>query len=127
MGYETTLLIGTDTGQTFEDYTYFLVYAAIDMGKMSHSHLLLLPRANHTPEVQKWEFFPMAGDGDEATREDRYGELPQPIPIEAVIRALQKDVDKDKYRPAERALAMAKSFIDTKTPNETISVILYGH
>ncbi len=127
MGYETTLLIGMDTGQTFEDYTYFLVYAAIDMGKISHSHLLLLPHENHTPEVQKWEFFPLAGDGDEPIREDRYGEIPQPIPIDAVIRALKKDVEKDQHRPAERALAIAKTFNDTKLGNETLSVILFGH
>jgi len=127
MGYESTLLIGRDTKQVFEDYTYFMVMATLDLGKISRSNLLLLPWENHESNITQWEYFSPTGDGNIAVREDRYGVRPKPIEMQAVITALEKDIRRDNYRPAVWALALINKMMETKSSNEEYSVLLYGH
>jgi len=127
MGYEVLLLIGRDTKQVFEDLTYFMITATLDMGKCSRSNLLLLPWENRTPEINKWEFYSPAGEPDTSIIEDRYGNLLQPVPLDDIIKALEKDVRRDNYRPAVWALSYLNKMRDDSITNETFSVMLYGH
>jgi len=127
MGYETTLLIGKDTKEVFENYTYFMIIATLDLGKISHSNLLLLPWENPKSNITQWEFLIPVGNEDTIVREDRYNKCLQPIPIQPVIKALEKDIRRNNYRPAVWAVALLNKIQDEKLSNEEYSVLLYGH
>ena len=126
MGYETELLIGKDTGQSFGDEgTYFQIYAHVDMCKMGNSSLFDLPWVNNTPEKNKWYFYPVCGDGETMVTEDCYGELLRPVPITDAIHALEKDIDNNDYRRFKWALALLKTMQEDSP--EGLSVLMYGY
>ncbi len=126
MGYETQLLVGKDTGQSYSDEgTYFMVHAHVDMCKLGNSALFNLPWINKTPEDNKWYFYPPCGDGDTPVTEDRYGEQFKPIPLANVITALEEDASNDDYRRVKWALALLKSIQENS--GEELSVILWGY
>ncbi len=129
MAHEITLLIGKDTGQIFEGYTFFNVETAMNLGKNSRSRIRNLDIVNHTPAVSKWEFNTLVlGDCiDEPVSEDRYGIKPKPVPITNIIAALKQDVSYDGYRPAIRALALLEKIEETKISDEHYSILIYGH
>jgi hypothetical protein len=126
MGYETQLLVGIDTGQLYNEGTFFMLYATIDMCKMGDSALFNLPWLNKTPEKERWYWYPPTGDGNTvAAYEDRYGDIPQPIPIADVIAALEKDIETSEYRRFKWALDMLKALDDGKQIG--LSVLMWGH
>lgn len=128
MGYETELVIGVDTGSTFnadQNEIYFQVYGTIDMCKMGRSAIHDLPTVNETPEKKRWYFFPPAGDGDAQVFKDRYGAFPRPVPIEDVIAALEKDVETSDFRRFKWALGMLRAM--SSTGNEQLSVLSWGY
>jgi len=126
MGYETQLIIGRDTGQSYTDEgTYFMVYAHVDMCKMGDSALFNLPWVNKTPEKEKWYFYAPMGDGDTVVDEDRYGDIPRPVPIADVINALREDVTKNDYRRFKWALALLEAMAEDSP--EGLSVLMWGY
>jgi len=128
MRYETSLIIGKDTKRVVGSFTYFTVIATLNLGKCTRSNLLLLPWENHTPNIQQWEFYAPIGENDiPIVHEDRSNAKMQPIPINDVIKALEKDLLRDQYRPTEWALSILNKINDTAISNEEFSVMLYGH
>ncbi len=126
MAYEVILLIGRNTKKVFEDLTYFQVIATLDLGKCTRSNILLLPWENLKTDTT-FEFFSPTGDNDQSIIEDRYGNRMQPIPLDAVIVALEKDVRRDNYRPASWAISLLNKMREDAITDETFSVMLYGH
>lgn len=126
MGYETQLLIGRDTKNSFEDEgTYFQVYANVDMCKMGNSKVLDLNWRNETPEVNHWYFYAPAGDGNTTITEDRYGDIPKPVPLKQVVEALRADCEKDTYRRFKWALALCEAML--ADGGEDLSVLLWSY
>lgn len=128
MGYETQLLIGEDTGNSYNnDGDYFMVHAVVDMCKMGNSELFNLPWVNKTPDVKKWYWYSPTGDGDTVCTEDRYGDKPQPVPLEDVVNALRRDIEADDgYRRLHWALALCEAML--KQPGgEGFTVLMWGY
>lgn len=126
MGYETQLIVGKDTGNSYSDGgIYFMVHAHVDMCKMGDSALFNLPWVNKTPEKEKWYFYSPMGDGDTIVTEDRYGDMPRPVPIADVINTLREDVTKSDYRRFKWALALLEAM--EKDSPEGLSVLLWGY
>lgn len=127
MGYETQLIIGEDTGQSYsDDGIFFMVHATVDMCKMGDSALFNLPWVNKTPEKEKWYWYSPTGDGDTSYSEDRYGDIPRPVPLADVVNALREDVEKSDYRRFKWALALCESMM--KEPGgERFSVLMWGY
>ncbi len=125
MGYETQLIVGVDTGQSYSDAgTYFQVYATIDMCKLGHQSAVHdLDSVNKTPDEKSWYFYAPAGDGDTPVTKDRYGAMFKPIPIADVIAALEKDAETTDYRRVLWAITMLKAMDKV----ERLSVILWGY
>lgn len=127
MGYETQLLIGHDTGNSFSGTgIFFMVYATIDLCKLGNSALFDLPWENKTPDEASWYWYPPTSDGNTIVSEDPYGDIPQPVPIADVISALEEDVANDDYRRLHWALGMLKA-MQAEARGEELSVLLWGH
>ncbi len=126
MAYKVILLIGRNTKKVFEDLTYFQVIATLDLGKCTRSNILLLPWENLKTDTT-FEFFSPTGDNDQSIIEDRYGNRMQPIPLDAVIAALEKDVRRDNYRPAVWAISLLNKMREDAISDESFTVMLYGH
>lgn len=126
MGYETQLLIGTDTERMFEGRTYFMLAATIDMCKLGHSALFNLPWENETPDEQYWEWYAPTGDGNTPVTEDCYGAKPRPVPIVDVLEALEEDMSNNPdYRRLKWAYHMLLSIHETSP--EQFTVMLWGY
>ncbi len=126
MGYETQLLVGLDTKNSYsDDGTYFMVYAHVDMCRLGDSALFELPWENNTPDKNKWYFYAPCGDGDTQVTEDRYGTRFRPVPLTDVITALEMDTTNTDYCRIKWALALLKSIQENS--NEELTVILWGY
>jgi len=126
MGYETELLVGRDTGDSYSsEGQYFMVYAHVDMCKLGMTAVLDLPWVNKTPEVKKWYWYAPTGDGNTIITEDRYGDMPRPVPIADVITALKEDLVNSDYRRLKWALALLESMEENS--GEELSVLLWGY
>lgn len=125
MGYETTILAGTETTMQDKDGgIYFAVYASIDMCKLgSDSSVLALDWQNKNEEGDYWYHFHRS-DGDTPTKEDCYGDKPKPVPMKDVIRALEVDIGKEEYRRLRWALGLLKEMAND---DENMSVLLFGY
>ena len=128
MGNETQLIIGEDTGQYYPATgTFFMDAALIDMYKMGNSSILELPRKNDTPDKKRWSWYAPTGDGDTPVMEDRYGDIPQPVPIGDVIESLKTDVATGAgYRRFKWALALLQAMEATQGDRE-FKVLVYGY
>lgn len=127
MGYETQLLIGEDTGQSYSDAgIYFMVHATVDMCKMGDSELFNLPWINKTPEKEKWYWYSPTGDADAEIYADRYGDLPRPVPLADVVDALRKDCEDSNYRRLHWALALCEAMLE-KQGGKGFSVLMWGY
>lgn len=126
MGYETQLIIGDATGNTYGGVRYFMTYATIDMCKLGqHSALYDLDWCNKKDSDDPvYGFYAPAGDGDTQITEDRYGDVPKPIPIAKVIKALKKDFMRDDYRRIKWAIAMLEAIEASSTH---VTVLLWGY
>ena len=127
MGYETTLLVGTDTGHAFGgEGTYFQVIATIDLCKLGNSATAALPWKNKTPDVKSWYWYAQTGDGNNHVSTDLYGDQPQPVPISHVIAALEADMQKDDYRRLKWAHSLLMAIYES-AGGENFSVLVWGH
>lgn len=126
MGYETQLLVGHDTGQSYSsDGTFWMSYATVDLCKLGYTELDSLPWKNETPDIEQWYFFPICGDGDTPVTEDRYGTKPRPVPIDDVITALELNAERDEYRRLLWAIGLLKAMKENS--HENLTVILWGY
>lgn len=127
MGYETILLIGKDTKMGFapDEGIYFQVYAHVDMCKLGNSQLFNLPWLNKTPEDKFWFWYAPTGDGDTQIEEDRYGDKPRPVPLLAVLEALEEDMSNADYRRLWWAYQLLLSMHET-SPGE-LSVLMWSY
>lgn len=111
---------------------YFQTYAMVDLCCPGpDTHLLKLDWKNTDKHVV-WYFYE---DGNTAVKQDGYGDSPQPIPVEEVIEALEKDLveslegypgsegdpDSGGYRRFKWAIALLKSMDDDT------QVLFHGH
>ena len=128
MGYETTLLVGQQTNQTYydtekkelsKDYFWFQVYASIDLCKAGN-YKDLEPE-HKTPSY----FYAPAGDGDDQIIEDRYGDKLISTPIEFLINRISEQAEKEEYRRFKWALGMLESMRDNS--KEQLTVLIFGH
>lgn len=125
MGYETQMIIGNATEQEYKGVRYFMTYATIDMYKMGqHTALYELDWNNKDPDEPVWGFYAPAGDGDTPVTSDRYGDVPKPIPIELVIKALEKDMENSDYRRLKWAHAL---LVSIQATIHGATVLLWGH
>ena len=88
MGYETELIVGKQSTLDMDEGIYFSVYATIDMCKCGYESALYNLDWKYTPDDGKpvYSYAP-TGDGNTTVNEDRYGDIPKPIPIKDVILA----------------------------------------
>ena len=105
---------------------YFSVYGMIDLCKPgSNSELLKLDAKNHESGIVCWSLYL----GDKEVKEDSYGDIFKPVPIAAVIKALEKDleVSKDEYSDDNgyRRFRWALGFLNAM--DDDAEVILYGY
>jgi hypothetical protein len=122
MGYETKLIIGKATNQTYNNQTWFHDMATIDLSKCGYaSHICQLDHKN-TDLSKIWYFY--AEDGNTQITTDRYGAHFKPVPIGVVLDALKQDEENSRYRRYQWAIALLEAMIDDK---EGLSVLLYGH
>jgi len=128
MGYETMLLIGRNTEQSYlsdDKGVYFQVYTHVDMCKLGDSQLFNLPWVNKTPEDKFWYWYAPTGDGDTQVEEDRYGDKPRPVPLLAVLEALEEDMTNDDYRRLKWAYHLLLAMEET-TPGK-LSVLMWSY
>jgi hypothetical protein len=128
MGYETVLLIGEDTGHRYnEDGDFFIVHATVDLCKMGDSELFNLDWVNKTPEVKRSYWYAPTGDGNTVVCEDRYGDIPKPVPLDQVVDALRCDIlNNDRYRRLHWALALCEAMLE-KAGGKGFSVLMWGY
>jgi hypothetical protein len=134
MGYEVKLLVGHDTDHGLSEEKnnhFFMVDVVIDMCKIYDSHLLNdLPWTNETPDEKRWYWYAPTGDDNKVVKEDKYGDVPQPVPLSDVIAALEKDVEKSVYRRYRWALSLFKEMQGTAVDSNAykeFTVLLFGH
>lgn len=126
MGYETYLIIGSESDYVSEKKKYFSAEVTIDLCKLGNSAIDNLPRINKTPEVFEWKFFAMCGDGNTPVLNDGYDIKLQPVPLSDVITAIKQDMLNTDYRRLKWALSTLEAIEKDSRPNE-FSVLIYGH
>lgn len=118
-----------ETGRT---EIYFSTYGIINLScPGSQAHLLKLDWKNKEADSVVWYFYE---DGNTTVKEDGYGDSPKPVPVAAVIAALEKDFEESKedypdsadeqgggYRRFRWALGFLKAMDDDA------EVLLHGH
>jgi hypothetical protein len=131
MGYETEMLIGKVSDFVFShdgDAKYFQVYATIDMCKMGYEGPLCeldTHLAKGEDPVVYW--YAPTGDGNAELFEDRYGDIPKPVPIKDVLEALEKTMEQEGepgYRRFKWAHALLSSMVNAP---EDLSVLFWGY
>ena len=144
MGYEVRLHIGTTS--SFTDLEYDMTHGRsmlgvvqVDLSKPGNdecgkllSAALKAQKKNlaDNPDTEPKRGF-YASDGDTLITEDAYGDPVSPVDVDALIRALEADLDTTDYggkgyRRFELALSILKVMKD-RWPNETLTVLTYGH
>lgn len=126
MGYETKLLIGTRSkfGNVDEEIKWFNIYASIDLCKCGYdSNIGNIPIAHKgSKPLVYWYGF----DGNLEITKDRYDEMPKPISIQTVIKALEKDIKVDQYHRFKWALSLLNG-MQNECGREELEVLFYGH
>lgn len=123
MGYETELIIGKLTdrkGSKNKDCNYVIPIAQIDLCK-SVFYDTCLDKETDTNKVYIYE-----SDGDTEMSKDKYGAQLFAIDPNRVLKMMQDEQIKGKYRRYSAAIPLLKSLIkDFK--KENLTCILYGH
>jgi len=151
MGYETRLYIGKESSLTKDEIkkgapeldgdsvyhpylkdehgdlvktgrveTWFQVMAMIDLCKTGYETETSKIDWKNTDKTRVWYFY----EGDISIKEDKYGEMFKPVPIETVLTALKKDNETEEYRRFTWAIALLESMKDDP---QGLTVLFYGH
>lgn len=124
MGYETKLIIGETSPYADKNgKQYFSVCGMIDLCKCgSDSEVSKIDWKNKTGRpVVYWYGY----DGNKRVTKDWYDDMPRPVPILDVIRALEEDVQRDDYRRFRWALGMLRAMRENN--GSDLQVLFFGH
>ena len=138
MGYDVLMMYGTWHPQN----TYFQEVGRVELRKIGDGHMMnLVTRSHqgeHHPKQQVPDSHILNGpievyyrSGDETDKTDLYGDKIWLLDVGEVIVALKKELEKEKYRRYEMALAVLEVFARTfecERDEHTIpGVVLFGH
>ena len=108
------------TGRTLHQLE---VYASMDLCNTYDSHLqkLVYKYKEKTKEEHSVVFF-YDTDGDTRIKEDPYGELLVPIPLQEVLETVQKDVERNDYR----RFKWLHNLLESMKDDSEITCVFYG-
>ena len=130
MGYETKMYLTTSLSMRVEkdNSIYFSPIAMVDLCKCGEGDFEKLRRSSAISQEEENEPRPYfyASDGNTKVLEDLYGYRLVLLDVKDVIKAIESDQEKWKYRRFTLALNLLKSALED-FPTDNLKVLTFGY